>query len=857
MGPEDLRRQQQSAGYKELLPIRSHLPVHKEKTRIVQAMHDGRVLLILGATGCGKTTQVPQFLLEDLASRGEPCKILATQPRRISAVSVAERVAAERGEELGQTVAYKIRFKDTVNPDTQLIFCTVGILLKVMQGNEDLEGATHLIVDEVHERDLHTDFLLVLVRRILERRPSLKVVLMSATVDPTAFQEYFPDAETFEIPGKTNYPIDELCLEHLFKAQPSLMSYVRPPPRQKWSATGVGGSEAYKLDVPTDAAIIARELQCTQKVAEAIANLHGHPAENIEYGLIQGVVEWLHSKGQEGAVLIFVPGWFEIIETKKALENSSIGRDLVIFPLHSRIPTAEQRLIFSKPPAGKRKVIVSTVLAETSITVEDVVYVIDSGRNKSTFFNESSLISALKTTWYSKANGLQRRGRAGRCRPGAWYRLYSTLQWDAMLDYELPEMLRSPLEELCLEVASLKLGPPIEFLEEAIAPPKAEVATYAVKLLHDLGAVTDESGATLTPLGWKLSRLAVHPQLGKMLLLGGLFRCFEPIMTICASLGYKSPFICPMGKEKEANAAKKRLAHGTHSDHFALVVAYEGWMKSKWSFASANFLSGQTMDYIQRLRRDLTEAVRDIIKQVPADHADEAYRADVCRSVLVAGLWPKVAWIGRRDKADLMSGLKAKVHPGSVNAKEHNLANNVCVYYDIQETTDRWLYDTSIVEMVPLLLFAPSLEELKREGSKALLSLGSWRVTVDAAAADELLALREALTRFIDASVGQPPSAVHASATDALARIFSEHAPLAWNEDDEEDEETGSLGGEDVVVVEDDESVEQTSTRKVHLPSKRAAADAAKDSWEDEEEEEAPAAQGRIPAWKGTRRWGR
>merc|ERR1719210_1696325 len=198
-----------------------------------------------------------------------------------------------------------------------------------------------------------------------------------------------------------------------------------------------------------------------------------------------------------------MPGWFEISDTLKRLQASTIGHELEVHPLHSRMPTAEQQTIFLPPTAGKRKVIVATILAETSITVEDIVYVIDTGRSRSTFFNESSMVSALRTIWYSKANGFQRRGRSGRCRPGVWYRLFSSLQWEAFEEYSKPEMLRSPLEELCLEVASLRLGPPIEFLAEAITPPNEEIVQHAVKLLYNLGAVSDTDGANLTPLGVK------------------------------------------------------------------------------------------------------------------------------------------------------------------------------------------------------------------------------------------------------------------------------------------------------------------------------------------------------------------
>ena len=317
----------------------------------------------------------------------------------------------------------------------------------------------------------------------------------------------------------------------------------------------------------------------SQDVVWDIATVHEELAQSIDYDLTAALVQAIHDSGEDGGILIFMPGWFEITQTMERLQSCRCRQQLAIHPLHSRIPTWEQRAIFRPAQAGKRKVVVSTVLAETSITVEDIVYVIDPGRARTTFFNETSMISALRTVWYSKANGFQRRGRAGRCQPGVWYRLFSSCQWEAMEEYALPELQRSPLEELCMEVASLNLGPPASFLQEAISPPKEEVVSHALKLLHGLGAVTDLTGETLTPLGTALAKIQVHPMLAKMLLLAVPFRCFHMMITICASLGYKSPFLCPMGLEREANQAKANLAQESKSDLIALVnAAWHGWM---------------------------------------------------------------------------------------------------------------------------------------------------------------------------------------------------------------------------------------------------------------------------------------
>ena len=721
--------------------------------------------------------------------RGEPCRLVASQPRRLAATAIAERVAAERGGSAGGAVGYKVRFEERLGAATRLAFVTVGVLLKAMQSNPLLSGATHIIVDEVHERDVHTDFLLLLLRDALAARDDLRLVLMSATVDPSSFQAYFPGAKTLRIPGTTNFPIEEIFLEALLPQLPPTLA-----PAQQRAAKPSAFAQGPLPGVPLDAAGVALALPaCAPVVAAEIARRHGLSAEEVDLDLICRVVAHIEQRGEEGAVLIFCPGWFEIGELIKRLGSGPSAHRYKLYPLHSRMPTAEQREIFQPPPPGLRKIIVSTVIAETSVTVEDVVFVVDPGRTKLTCLNEASLVSALRTGWYSKASGLQRRGRAGRCREGVWFRLYSSLQWAALDEYSLPEMLRTPLDELCLEIGSLRLGPPQRVLAKALSPPPPETVAHAIASLHVLGALADEEGARLSTLGVALARLAVHPKLGKLLLLSSLFRCVQPLLTVCAGLGYKSPFLCPLGKEREADQAKRDLAGGSGSDHIALVRALDGWREGRHRFASRHFLSPTTLEYISRLRRDLADGARELLTRLPADHASPAYLHDMCRAVLVAGLNPNVACLRRFGKGDTLSGLKVTAHPGSVNSRASSC---VVVFFDVQETTERYMYDTSVVSMAPLLLFAPALHKLHATERRVTFGLGGgkrggWRVAVDAAIAEDLLALRELLSEFVQRSVGQPPTAEHWAATDALGCLFSDHAPIAGMDDDDNDDEDG------------------------------------------------------------------
>jgi hypothetical protein len=280
-----------------------------------------------------------------------------------------------------------------------------------------------------------------------------------------------------------------------------------------------------------------------------------------------------------------------------------------------------------------------------------------------------------------------------------------------------------------------------------------------------------------------------------MLLLGGLFRCAQPLLSVCAGLGYKSPFLCPLGKEAEANAAKRELSGDSESDHVALVAAIDGWNRDRHRFANRYFLSSQTLEYIARLRCDLSDGARELLVRLPEDLPDSQYLADMLSATLVAGLYPNLAWLRRFGKGETSTGLKVVAHPGSVNAKSRE--PSLVVFYDIQETTERFLYDTTRVQMGPCLLFAHELPVVRKTSTHTTFRLGGWSVAVDHNCADALLALRSSLSEFIQRAAGEPPTESQLAATEALSRIFSEHAPVTHaicddeDDDDVEDEAPG------------------------------------------------------------------
>eukprot|EP00741_Cyanophora_paradoxa_P018762 tig00021094_g18111.t1 len=645
---EALRRKSESdPRYRSFLERRRQLPVWQHREDIARLVDASRVVVVCGETGSGKTTQVPQFVFDRWVEegRGASCRIVVTQPRRISAISVAERIAAERGEgRCGQSVGYQIRL-ESVMPTTPgfILFCTTGILLRRMQSDKSLTssqgGVTHVIVDEIHERDLNSDVLLIVLRDLLRVRADLRVVLMSATLDPERFADYFAPVcggerpPLFTIPGNL-HPVKELFLEDVtsatrYTAPPPGMSrdsFGRPLRRSRPSGPfGGDGEDDDVMDFDYDLLehVIwhihterpcegGREAEMSRSHREAEEGRRrdrdrdrdrdrergrsrsrersrdrdrkdrdrddkdrkrdkekerdrdrddkdkerdrdrdrkrdkekekerdkdrdkdrerdkdrkrdrersdedeeGKRRERRERdeggerdGRKSGAAESSSGRKERkqrwdvagddgflGAVLVFLPGWDQISKAQERLRMSRRldPSTLRILPLHSTLNSSDQQLIFERMPPGVRKVVLATNIAETSITVDDVVYVVDFGRHKEKSHDVIRKMAQLQATWISKASARQRAGRAGRVRPGMAYRLYSRARWERFAPNDTPEILRTPLEELVLTIHALGFGPggAGTLLAKALEPPSDDAVRAALLRLRDLGAVT-------------------------------------------------------------------------------------------------------------------------------------------------------------------------------------------------------------------------------------------------------------------------------------------------------------------------------------------------------------------------------
>ncbi|KAL0406692.1 UNVERIFIED_CONTAM: DExH-box ATP-dependent RNA helicase DExH3 [Sesamum latifolium] len=571
------RAWQESPEGRRMLDFRKSLPAFMEKERLLQAIARNQVVVISGETGCGKTTQLPQYILESEieSGRGAFCSIICTQPRRISAMAVAERVSAERGEPLG-------------------------------------------------ESDL------------LPRRRDLRLILMSATLNADLFSSYFGEAPMIHIPGFT-YPVRAHFLEDILE----MTGYKLTSFNQ---VDDYGQEKMWKTQ---------RQL-APRKRKNQITNL-----VEIECG----------SKGRENHTLVaevfilFSLLWMDVswkVEDISCLRDQLKAHPLLgdpnrvlLLTCHGSMATSEQKLIFEKPPPNVRKIILATNMAEASITINDIVFVVDCGKAKETTYDALNNTPCLLPSWISQASARQRRGRAGRV-PGECYHLYPRCVFEAFAEYQLPELLRTPLNSLCLQIKSLEVESIGDFLSAALQPPESLAVQNAVDFLKMIGALDENEN--LTHLGKFLTVLPVDPKLGKMLIMGAIMRCFDPILTIVAGLSVRDPFLLPQDKKDLAGTAKSRFSAKDYSDHMALVRAYEGWKDadregSAYEYCWRNFLSVQTLQAIHSLRKQFTYILKDagLLDTDGATNNRLSHNQSLVRAVICSGLFPGIASVVHRE----------------------------------------------------------------------------------------------------------------------------------------------------------------------------------------------------------------
>ncbi|KAJ7384544.1 3'-5' RNA helicase ythdc2 [Desmophyllum pertusum] len=913
-----------------------------------------QIILISGETGSGKTTQVPQFIMEDANTRSTPCRLVCTQPRRISALSVSERVATERGERLGQTVGYQIRLDNRISPKTLLTYCTTGVLLRtLMSGDNSLSFVTHVIVDEVHERDRFSDFLLIALRDLLTVNRRLKLILMSAALDINLFIDYFgkcpvvhdvlkmtsycnkemakhmkeaqikngngikeknislcvkkedstsekddkleSSLKAAEAGGESNviieeHPSSDLEPEEMFdeELQPTEDIELEDDPEQKIAEDsqekdylpdfqldeelGDGedivqdillegeeegdnevndegdddeaddedveeeeekiddgdvkeveeGVEVIKLEednggdtvqgtandgndqqdeesdnedqylrqemdnsiseawlngdeesfvqilylimhenisvdyqhseTQATALMVASGRGCSG-VVEQLLSLGANPHikepkngwtaidwarkwehtevvellesslsspkvpyvdetalekesnelsqeskellsiyhktfddERVDRDLIISLLTYICNALQDGAVLVFLPGYDEIITLRDQLtadKEFGNSRRYQIFTLHSSMQPSEQKKAFNKLHHTMRKIILSTNIAETSVTIDDVVFVIDSGKVKEKSFDALTSVSTLQPVWVSKTSAIQRKGRAGRCSPGVCFHLFSRVRHDSLLEYQIPELLRTPLQGLCLHT-KLLASPNTsitDFLSKAAEPPPFWFFEMLLPCLRLTIDALDE-WEDLTDLGRHLADFPLNPQLGKMILYSVVLKCLDPVVTIACALEYRDPFILPMypSERRAAAAARKRFILDPFSDHLIFVQVFRGWQRARSegfdrNYCRRNYLSQATLEMMAGMRSQILGQLKvaGFIRPRGAgdirDLNSNSNNWAVVKAALCAGTFPQVARVDRsakkltthpQHKGDSVTGAQAK-----------------------------------------------------------------------------------------------------------------------------------------------------------------------------------------------------
>ncbi|XP_033733730.1 putative ATP-dependent RNA helicase DHX57 isoform X2 [Pecten maximus] len=772
---EQYHRKKSSKAMQKLITQRQNLPAWDMQEEILTALESHQVLVVSGMTGCGKTTQVPQFILDSYLESKDlnVCSILCTQPRRISAIAVAERVAEERAEKLGRTVGYQIRLEKVQSSMTRLLFCTTGIVLRTLEGDSTLEGITHVIIDEVHERSEESDFLMMYLKDMLPRRKDLKIILMSATLNAQLFSDYFGGCCIIDIPGRT-FPVDQYFLEDAVDFTRFVMDESSPYARPLKHSNAVPGRKGYidpnsyedeRAEASQPPKEKAKDENLTVKqLFMRYSDYHKSTCRSmalmdmnkINYDLIVTLLEWIVEDKEgfpKGAVLVFLPGFAEIQTLLELLQSNSIfgnrnKKCFKIIPLHSTLSSEDQHAVFLKPPEGVTKIVIATNIAETSITIDDVVYVIDAGMMKEKRYDASKGMESLETVNVSKANVQQRKGRAGRVANGVSFHLFTSHKYQYhMKEQPIPEIQRAPLEQIVLRIKMLDIFNRLhaqEVLEQLPEPPEKESILAAIRRLQDLGALDEHD--ELTPLGYHLGSLPVDVRVGKLMLFGAIFRCLDPALTIAASLSFKSPFVTPFDKKDEATKKKVEFATG-NSDHLTMVKAYQGWIDARkksqyaeYNYCHDNFLSHRSLEMLASMKRQFVELLSDIgflkegisqgdIERTGQRGSDGVYDITgpeaninssnwkIVAAILVGALYPNVVQVLTPEAKFSMSSMGAipklpradelrfktksdgyiHIHPSSVNFQVNHYESPYLVYHEKVKTSRIYVRDCTMV----------------------------------------------------------------------------------------------------------------------------------------------------------------
>ncbi|CAM9215261.1 unnamed protein product [Discosporangium mesarthrocarpum] len=636
--------EQKLTEHEKILAGRKKLPVYPYREEFLAAVRDHQVLIVVGETGSGKTTQLPQFLHE--VGYTKVGKVGCTQPRRVAAMSVAARVSQEMNKKLGQEVGYSIRFEDCTSSYTCTVqYMTDGMLLRELLTEPDLALYSVMMIDEAHERTLHTDVLFGLVKDIARFRPDFKLVISSATLDAEKFSHFFDDAQIFIFPGRM-YPVDVL--------------YTKAP-------------EADYLD------------------AAVVTVLQAHITQPVP-----------------GDILVFLTGQEEIETCAEILTQRTRGlgsriRELMICPIYASLPSDQQAKIFEPTPLGARKVVLGTNIAETSLTIDGICFVVDTGFCKQKSYNPRSGMESLIVTPVSKAAARQRSGRAGRTQPGKCFRLYTAWSFQHELeDNTVPEIQRTNMGNVVLLLKSLGINDIFHF--DFMDPPPPETLIRALEQLYALGALNDRG--ELTKLGRRMAEFPLDPMLSKCVIAAENYGCVSEVLSICSMLSCgNAVFYRPKDHAVHADNARLNFAREGGGDHLSLMRVYNEWVETNYStqWCYENYVQVRSLNRA----RDIREQLEALCERVEVELTSNPQNIDNIAKAITSGFFYHTSKLSKSgDYKTIKNQHTVFIHPSSCLSRQEDPPRWL-VYHELAFTTKEFMRQCIPIKPEWLVEIAP------------------------------------------------------------------------------------------------------------------------------------------------------
>ncbi|XP_066928757.1 probable ATP-dependent RNA helicase DHX35 [Clytia hemisphaerica] len=632
---------------------KQRLPVFKYRNHILYAVENYQTVVISGSTGSGKTTQVPQYLFE--AGWSNENQIIGiTQPRRVAVTTIADRVAEEMGTFIGQTVGFSIRFEDCTDKElTKIKYMTDGYLVREMMSDPLLNKYSVIMLDEVHERTLFTDIVIGLLKKVLKRRPDLRLVISSATLDANKYKEFF-----------------------------NLKSYLN----KKEDSSIVLNVEGRTFPV---------EIFYTQSAIP-----------NYVKGCVNTVLD-IHQNEPAGDILVFLTGQDEVENVvdsiNQEMQNLKGTKDrLLTLPLYGGLSIQEQLKVFQRTPPNTRKVVVSTNVAEASVTINGIVYVVDSGFVKLRAYNGSTGLDSLVITPTSKASADQRAGRAGRVRSGKAFRLYPEEEFQKLDQFTVPEMQRSNMAPVVLLLKSLGISNVLRF--SFLSSPPAQLMVQGVELLYALGAI-DENANLTEPIGIRMAEFPVEPMLAKMLLTSGEFGCSEEACTLGAMLQVENVFFSTSNKKREAVMTKLKFSV-KEGDHLTLINVYRAFVENKRNaqWCHVHFLNFKALSRVEKIRNQLISFLKRYDIPIVSCGNDQ----EVIQKCVVSGFFANVAkYHPSGEYRSIRNNQSLHLHPTSVLSTERK-PPKLLIFHQVLCTSKDFMRDVTVIKLSWLLELASS-----------------------------------------------------------------------------------------------------------------------------------------------------